>query len=89
MIRACLDAAPARRYSGELRDIAAATDALAKSPAGRFFFDVDFGLFHQASNVSWTEVYFSITDRSGFKDWARDYLLPTLRKVRFAASVRS
>ncbi|KAH8091309.1 hypothetical protein JL720_6204 [Aureococcus anophagefferens] len=63
---------------GALLDVATVTAELARSDLGAHFFDVNFGLFHQASNVSKTEMYFSITDRDDFRRWAEKYLLETL-----------
>ena len=82
--RYCADAAvrsaadPYFDDEGALLDVAAVTAELARSDLGAHFFDVNFGLFHQASNVSKTEMYFSITDRDDFRRWAEKYLLETL-----------
>ena len=82
--RYCADAAvrsaadPYFDDEGALLDVAAVTAELARSDLGAHFFDVNFGLFHQVSNVSKTEMYFSITDRDDFRRWAEKYLLETL-----------
>ena len=82
--RYCADAAvrsaadPYFDDEGALLDVATVTAELARSDLGAHFFDVNFGLFHQASNVSKTEMYFSITDRDDFRRWAEKYLLETL-----------
>ena len=82
--RYCADAAvrsaadPYFDDDGALLDVAAVTAELARSDLGAHFFDVNFGLFHQVSNVSKTEMYFSITDRDDFRRWAEKYLLETL-----------
>ena len=62
-------------------DVNAAALEFAKTPEGRYFFDVYFNIFHPQSNVSVSEIFFSITDRDMFRKWAKEYLLPTLESA--------
>ena len=62
-------------------DVNAAALEFAKTPEGRYFFDVYFNIFHPQSNVSVSEIFFSITDRDMFRQWAKEYLLPTLESA--------
>ena len=58
-------------------NIDAAAAEFAESAEGRYFFDVFFTIKNPTSNVSRSEIFFSLTDREAFRQWAKDYLLPT------------
>ena len=62
-------------------DVDAAALEFAKTPEGRYFFDVYFNVLHPQSNVSVSEIFFSITDRDMFRKWAKEYVLPTLESA--------
>ena len=57
-------------------NIDAAAAEFAESAEGRYFFDVFFTIKNPTSNVSRSEIFFSLTDRRP-RQWAKDYLLPT------------
>ena len=62
-------------------DVDAASEEFAKTAEGRYYFDVFFNLFNPTSNVSRSEIFFSLTDRDAFRQWIKDYLLPTLERA--------
>ena len=62
---------------GDAAAVAAAAAEFAQSAEGRYFFDVFFTIKNPTSNVSRSEICFSLTDREAFRQWAKDYLLPT------------
>ena len=69
---------------GDAAAVAAAAAEFAQSAEGRYFFDVFFTIKNPTSNVSRSEIFFSLTDREAFRQWAKDYLLPTLERASTA-----